>query len=404
MKAKERFLFLLSEASGNFAGSIYGVTLYFMIQSLEKSQFINSLSGNISIAISVVLSFFAGHIVDKKSPWKIILLSDVLLIPLLVAMLFSFHLPASQRLAIIILINVISAIFAEFDSISRPKYLKLVFEKRDLDLTIQSMNLIQTLFSILGYLLVFLSVAFLPLQSYFILILFLYLISAISIFLLPKENGVVTDDEQQNLDFKAGFSSVYRFFRSSQQMTLLYLSYIIYILRNQLVMSLLIFRIGQLNPSFNKIHVIGLGIVCGVLLGLLANLIVRKMRIAIRKRLANFFLLVSALACFYVGSVQAIASFSLFGVAIGLIFGASLPVFNMLSSERILATPKAILGRSSSFMRLLSILLVFLVSIVLKFFDDLGLSSVYFDFASLAVVVVSLLFSKIRFEWLERNT
>lgn len=73
IKGKKRFLFLRSEALSNFAASIYGMTLSFMIQSLAKSQFINSFSGNVSIAISVILSFFAGHIVNKKSPWKIIL-------------------------------------------------------------------------------------------------------------------------------------------------------------------------------------------------------------------------------------------------------------------------------------------------------------------------------------------
>lgn len=286
IKRNIKFFFLLSEASGTLAASIYGVILSFVIQSFVKSQFVNSLSGNLTIAASVIVSFFAGYIVDKKSPWKIILLSDVILIPLLIGLILSFNLPNSIKLITIIFIDIVATILGEFDSISRPKYLRLVFSKHDLDLTLQSMNIIQTIFSILGYLLVFLSVAFFSFDFYFKIILVLYLVSAISIFLIPREKSIYNSIHDES-SFKEGFSTVFKFFNSDKEVVLLHSAYVIYMLRNQLVMSLLVFRIGKLNPTFDKLHIIGTGIVCGVGIGLIFNLISRKMSNSKRKLLSN---------------------------------------------------------------------------------------------------------------------
>lgn len=403
IKRFNRFLFLLSEASGNLAGSIYSLVLSFIIQDLVKSQFINSLAGNLGLAISVIISFFAGHIIDHKSPWKIILLSDIILLPLFLGLIFILSVPFPYKVAIIILIDIVSIILGEFDSISRPKYLRMTLQSKELDSTVQYMNGIQTLFSILGYLLVFISISFLNFSSYFIVILVLYIVSALSILFLPKEKNKASNKVLNDTNIISGTKIVLQFLSNSKNTLILHITYILYMLRNQLVLSLIVYRIGQLNETFDRIHIIGLGIVSGVGLGIIFNTITRKITFSKRRLFSNLLYLSSTFFCLYIGHITTVGSFYFIGLSIGLIFGSGLPLFNLISSERLLLTPKKIIGRSTSIIRLLSILFVFLVSILLNFIDNLGIHSIYFDVSALITILTSLIFSKIEFRHTNSN-
>ena len=70
MKKFRSSFFLLSEAAGIVASSVYGLTLSFIVQRYIDSQFLNSLVSNISVTLSMLMAFFTGYIVDKKSPWN----------------------------------------------------------------------------------------------------------------------------------------------------------------------------------------------------------------------------------------------------------------------------------------------------------------------------------------------
>ena len=158
MKSFSKNLFLLSEAAGILASSIYSLLISFIFQQYVGSQFINSLVGNIGVTVSLTVAYFAGSIVDKKLPWKVILLSDVLLIPLFILLGFVFNFPLLYQLGVIVVIDIISVIVSEFDSVSRPAYLKMVADDRTITKVIQATNMIQTAFAILGYLLVFVTI------------------------------------------------------------------------------------------------------------------------------------------------------------------------------------------------------------------------------------------------------
>ena len=66
MKKFRSSFFLLSEAAGIVASSVYGLTLSFIVQRYVDSQFLNSLVSNISVTLSMLMAFFTGYIVDKK--------------------------------------------------------------------------------------------------------------------------------------------------------------------------------------------------------------------------------------------------------------------------------------------------------------------------------------------------
>lgn len=108
--------------------------------------------------------------------------------------------------------------------------------------------------------------------------------------------------------------------------------------------------------------------------------------------------MLSAVVCFYVGRVQVVESFYILGLAIGMIFGLGLPLFNMLTTERVLQTPKEILGRSSVILRMFSIILVLIISLFLNCIEKMGIDSIYFDFSSIIVFLVSFIFSKLDFK------
>lgn len=395
MKQIYRFLFLLSEAMGAFAGSVYALIISFVIQRTITSQFINSLVANLGITISLIVSFLAGSLIDRKSPRKVILLSDTLLLPFLLLLIFIGDITSLQQILFIVVVDIIAVILSELDSIARPRYLKLTFATTDLDKTIQGMNNIQSLFAISGYLIVFLTIAHWQFHQYFIMITLLYSVSAISIYLLPKEKIKETRATNKKSCLRLEWKQIILFITHHKGRRLFHALYILYLLKNQLVMSLLIFRIGQLNPSFNRIPTIGAGIISGISCGIALSYIMRKTPKKRKQLCASLLLLLSALPCFYLGHVLQVTSFYGLGLAIGLIFGLGLPLFNLLSSKRLQIIPHNMLGKNLAILKMTAVLLALMSALPLNFLDNLGLHSAYFDFAALLTIVCSFLFPKL---------
>ena len=94
--------------------------LSFIVQRYVDSQFLNSLVSNISVTLSMLMALFTGYIVDKKSPWKLILLSDLVLIPLFIIPIFLFEVSIPLFLISIVIIDMLSLVVSELEEISRP--------------------------------------------------------------------------------------------------------------------------------------------------------------------------------------------------------------------------------------------------------------------------------------------
>ncbi len=258
MKKFRSSFFLLSEAAGIVASSVYGLTLSFIVQRYVDSQFLNSLVSNISVTLSMLMAFFTGYIVDKKSPWKLILLSDLVLIPLFIIPIFLFEVSIPLFLISIVIIDMISIVVSELDEISRPVYLSLITTKEKSVSVLQSINIVDSAFAIVGYLFVFLTISFLKINTYFIIVSICYLFSAIFIFHLPKETKEKQPLSETQESFMLALRELLQVIVRLKQVGL-YLANLLFMVKNQIVMSLLIFRIGQIDKGFTHIHIIGIG-------------------------------------------------------------------------------------------------------------------------------------------------
>lgn len=397
MKSFSKNLFLLSEAAGILASSIYSLLISFIFQRYVGSQFINSLVGNIGVTVSLTVAYFAGSIVDKKLPWKVILLSDVLLIPLFILLGFVFNFPLLYQLGVIVVIDIISVIVSEFDSVSRPAYLKMVADDRTITKVIQATNMIQTAFAILGYLLVFVTIQFWDFQNYFIMISLLYIISAMCIYFLPKGKKLPSD-KVSNETVLDGLLSVVQYILRKKNNLFLYSALVIFMVKNQIVMSLLIYKIGRFDPGFQNIHLTGAGILTSVAIGAILNRYFYGLDLLKKRLFSGLSLIISGLLCIYVGHIESVESFYVFGLSIGGIFGAGLPIFNMLSSERIIMTPQNFQGRSLSFIRTFSVIGTLLLLSFLGIVENVfSIKTIYFDFSGILSFVVVLFFMKVIF-------
>lgn len=115
------------------------------------------------------------------------MLSDLVLIPLFIIPIFLFEVSIPLFLISIVIIDMISIVVSELDEISRPVYLSLITTKEKFVSVLQSINIVDSAFAIVGYLFVFLTISFLKINTYFIIVSICYLFSAIFIFHLPKE-------------------------------------------------------------------------------------------------------------------------------------------------------------------------------------------------------------------------
>lgn len=285
MKKFKTPFFLLSEASGVLATSVYGLTVSFVFQKYIDSQFLNSLVNNVTIALSMLAAFFVGHFVDKRSSWQLILLSDLVLAPLYIIPIFLFHLSVPLFLVSVLVIELISTLLSELDAVSRPVYLSRIVDKKTSISVLQHINIIDSAFSIIGYLFVFLTISFMKWHYYFIIVGVFYFISLMFILNLPKEKQFEQQDKVVSHTFFDDLKLLIHIIREKKQI-LLYCANLIFMVKNQVIMSLLIFRIGQLDAGFAHIHIVGVSLLISVGIGALLNKILYSASTQLRKVLA----------------------------------------------------------------------------------------------------------------------
>lgn len=397
MKKFRSSFFLLSEAAGIVASSVYGLTLSFIVQRYVDSQFLNSLVSNISVTLSMLMAFFTGYIVDKKSPWKLILLSDLVLIPLFIIPIFLFEVSIPLFLISIVIIDMISIVVSELDEISRPVYLSLITTKEKSVSVLQSINIVDSAFAIVGYLFVFLTISFLKINTYFIIVSICYLFSALFIFHLPKETKEKQPLSETQESFILALRELLQVIVRLKQVGL-YLANLLFMVKNQIVMSLLIFRIGQIDKGFTHIHIIGIGILLSVAGGAVLNKILYLAKVSVRKVLSMLLIACSGYFTYLVGHAQTVEHFLLFGLAIGAIFGTGLPCFGLLSAERMLVTPDNHQGKSLSLLRTSSVVLTLSLTACFAIVEKLcHLTTIFFDGSAVLAIILVLLFFALPF-------
>lgn len=394
---KFRISFLLfSEASGVLAASIYSLSLSFIVQKYVESQYLNSLVSNLSVLLSMIVAVFAGHIVDKQSPWKLILLSDVILLPLFLIPVLLFDVSISLFIISVIVIDIISIIFSELDTISRPVYLNSMTNKDCFVSTIQQISIVDSAFSIIGYLFVFLTISFIKINYYFIFVFLFYLISAVFIFNLPKENRTPVHSYSSD-KFSTEMKSLVKNILKSKQ-TSLYIANLIFMVKNQIIMSLLIFRIGQIDKNFSHIPIIGIGILSSVGIGALLNKILYVADVRLRKLFSIFLISCSTYFTYVVGHIQFVENFLMLGIMIGAIFGTGLPCFGLLSAERMLGTSNHQQGKALSLLRTFSVVITFLLTSCFAIIESqFSYRTIYFDGSVLLSIALAIIFLFLKF-------
>lgn len=177
----------------------------------------------------------------------------------------------------------------------------------------------------------------------------------------------------------------------------LYLANLLFMVKNQIVMSLLIFRIGQIDKGFTHIHIIGIGILLSVAGGAVLNKILYLAKVSVRKVLSMLLMACSGYFTYLVGHAQTVEHFLLFGLAIGAIFGTGLPCFGLLSAERMLATPENYQGKSS-LLRTSSVVLTLSLTACFAIVEKLcHLTTIFFDGSAVLAIILVLLFFALPF-------
>ncbi|WP_268651800.1 hypothetical protein [Lactobacillus delbrueckii] len=163
---------------------------------------------------------------------------------------------------------------------------------------------------------------------------------------------------------------------------------VLFTCRNQLVMSLVILKIGRYDPQFKSILVIGLGIILAVAVGAGLNRAVVSLPAGLKKLSVLALIVLSAGATYLSGGAGRQLSPFVFGLLLGSIFGTGIPVYTYLETSRIMKTPAAYQGRSTALLRFVGIFLTLIMALVLGFFEGRVKSSVDLCFSAGAILLL----------------
>lgn len=366
------------------AASIYSVALSFIVQEYVSSPAVNSLVNNISVAVSVAFALAIGSFVDQHGAWRILFFTTLLsgiacLLPPLI-----FDLDKVAFIGVLIVVDIVISIISEFDNAARTVYIVRKENREAIPLVQQGISSLNSISSIVGYLLVFVTLSFVALPNYLYLCAALYLLALLIWLRVPADQVVASAQPSFS------FSILARDIRESVSIVFKNSIALIFAAtcRNQLVMSLVILKIGRYDPQFKSILVIGLGIILAVAVGAGLNRAVVSLPAGLKKLSVLTMIVLSAGATYLSGGAGSQLAPFVFGLLLGSIFGTGIPVYTYLETSRIMKTPAAYQGRSTALLRFVGIFLTLIMALVLGSFEGRVKSSVALYFSAGAIILL----------------
>lgn len=370
------------------AASIYSVALSFIVQEYVSSPAVNSLVNNISVAVSVAFALAIGSFVDQHDAWRILFFTTLLsgiacLLPPLI-----FDLDKVAFIGVLIVVDIVISIISEFDNAARTVYIVRKENREAIPLVQQGISSLNSIASIVGYLLVFVTLSFVALPNYLYLCAALYLLALLIWLRVPADQVVASAQPSFSFsilarDIRESVSIVFK-----NSIALIFAAEVLFTCRNQLVMSLVILKIGRYDPQFKSILVIGLGIILAVAVGAGLNRAVVSLPAGLKKLSVLTMIVLSAGATYLSGGAGSQLSPFVFGLLLGSIFGTGIPVYTYLETSRIMKTPAAYQGRSTALLRFVGIFLTLIMALVLGFFEGRVKSSVALYFSAGAIILL----------------
>ncbi|GEA75595.1 MFS transporter [Lactobacillus delbrueckii] len=184
--------FNFSQGIMMLAASIYSVALSFIVQEYVSSPAVNSLVNNISVAVSVAFALGIGSFVDQHGAWRILFFTTLLsgiacLLPPLI-----FDLDKVAFIGVLIVVDIVISIISEFDNAARTVYIVRKENREAIPLVQQGISSLNSIASIVGYLLVFVTLSFVALPNYLYLSAALYLLALLIWLRVPADQVVAS--------------------------------------------------------------------------------------------------------------------------------------------------------------------------------------------------------------------
>lgn len=363
-------LFIISQCLMTLASSIYTIALLYVVQKYVSNVLMNGIIGNFATVAGVIFSFFIGSFVDRMGKWLIMLLADIgiAIFSWIPGVLGNMD-PVGFFLSILI-IDFLVVVADETDVISRSAYIKLAVQNEHISTMQKYVNPVTTIAGILGYLFVMVTLNTIQYKYYFYIIGALYVVSLVIIFFLPKEQR--TEEETIHPTYiRDVLNGLQYSFRDVFQKYLLGVG-IGLVIRNQIVLSLIMFYLGKIDPEFHHIAWISLGFALGICIGIAMNLIPWQKKPKLIPYLVTISGFISAAATFILGfSFVNSLNYILLGSIIGLIFGAGLVSYSIVETIRIKGTPNNFQGRSMALRHTCAGILSFILIVILGAISDI---------------------------------
>lgn len=236
-----------------------------------------------------------------------------------------FDLDKVAFIGVLIVVDIVISIISEFDNAARTVYIVRKENREAIPLVQQGISSLNSISSIVGYLLVFVTLSFVALPNYLYLCAALYLLALLIWLRVPADQVVASAQPSFSFsilarDIRESVSIVFK-----NSIALIFAAEVLFTCRNQLVMSLVILKIGRYDPQFKSILVIGLGIILAVAVSAGLNRAVVSLPAGLKKLSVLTMIVLSAGATYLSGGAGSQLSPFVFGLLLGSIFGTGIP-------------------------------------------------------------------------------
>lgn len=360
----------------NLFSSFIGIYVLILIEEKFSSVLFNSLFGDLSRIILIIVALFIAPIIESLRKQKLILTTYLIMALLLLPVLY--YINGNFSLVTLLLLDIFMAFFLDINNICRASYIKLFVDDERLQETLGSIGG----YSTFGYLLGTISAAFLfghiNLEYVIIIGLFIYLLNLLLMLTMPKDAAEVFGEKGYLQQLKVGFTYI----QHSKLLRLLVFIIIVFNACEAVVTSLIVFYWGSIDQGFSDTLLIILGIGVGVGLGLFWVNFKKNY-----KHPLSVLLLLSVLN----GCSIVILGFAhnklLFSIFVGLLYCTSEIISPIVGAMRVKATSIKYTTRVTSIIKLFSSLFSVLIILVFATLSDL-LKVNYIPYLATGIVTI----------------
>lgn len=333
--ARVRFkLYLSAQGLVALATSAYMIALLYLTQARIPNEIANGVVGNLATVVGILVTFGLGARLDRTARRRLMIWANGIIAAIAWIPGFLKTQPPLILFCIVLGVDLVVTLMDEWGMSANAGYLKAVVSDDHIAQAQRGIQTVEMIAGMIGVVVVLVGLHHVHVSWMFYGASICYALVTMLLLVLPKDMPVLQTNRTVGWD---DFVSAFRFVQASAPQITLATVGSGFILRNQIVMSLVVFYIGRIDPGLHHILRIALGMAAGMVAGLACNMVAKGTWVSPVTGVTG---LISTVATFGLGVIGFFpVNPIVVGVVSGLIFGFGIVPSTLLHTLQVRHTP-----------------------------------------------------------------